>query len=320
MTAVRRCAARKAVRRSTFPAYAEFILEAARNASPERTSNIMRAWANRIDPTDEDDRARSAHDRRQVFLSPLGDGWDLKGTLTGLHGSQLAAVLNEIMEAERRRRCTCGRAACSCPGDDRTRPQARADALMALVAGATGPDGRVLAPNGSSRSRAVLIVRAEDLVPDSNRGRGDVAARPGSGSVPENFMSTWITPNGPGTGLLCQATVLRELCDTTVQRLITGPASQPLDIGRATRVIPAAIRTAVVVRDRGCVFPGCSSPPGWTEAHHIQHWAHGGVTAASNLALLCSRHHSAVHSGRWTIRMSDDQIPEVFCTALGPPG
>lgn len=102
--------------------------------------------------------------------------------------------------------------------------------------------------------------------------------------------------------------------------VITGPASQPLDIGRATRVIPAAIRTAVVVRDRGCVFPGCSSPPGWAEAHHIQHWAHGGVTAASNLALLCSRHHSAVHSGRWTIRMSDDQVPEVFRTALGPPG
>lgn len=92
----------------------------------------------------------------------LGDGWDLKGTLTGLHGSQLAAVLNEIMEAERRRSCTCGRGCLLVPGRRSHQTAGSADALMALVAGATGPDGQVLAPNGSSRSRAVLIVRAED--------------------------------------------------------------------------------------------------------------------------------------------------------------
>jgi hypothetical protein len=31
------------------------------------------------------------------------------------------------------------------------------------------------------------------------------------------------------------------------------------------------------------------------QGHHIRHWAHGGPTTLSNLALLCRRHHRAVH-------------------------
>jgi hypothetical protein len=33
----------------------------------------------------------------------------------------------------------------------------------------------------------------------------------------------------------------------------------------------------------------------FTQGHHIRHWAHGGPTTLSNLALLCRRHHRAVH-------------------------
>jgi hypothetical protein len=31
------------------------------------------------------------------------------------------------------------------------------------------------------------------------------------------------------------------------------------------------------------------------QGHHIRHWAQGGPTTLSNLALLCRRHHRAVH-------------------------
>lgn len=320
VTAVRRVAARREARQAAFPGFAEDLLEVARHSTPERTASIMRAWANRLDPGDEDDHARDIDDRRQVYLSPVGDVWDLKGTLPGLSGAKLAGVLNQIMESQRRRNCTCQRFACTCASDERTRPQARADALIALVEGAMGPDGSILAPNGAARSRAILVIRAADLASEPGERTPSEAKRPESGSEPDDFMSVWRTSNGPGSGLLCRASVLQELCDATVQRLIVGPESQPLDIGRATRVIPAAVRTAVIVRDRGCIFPGCAQPFAWTEAHHIRHWAHGGETAVSNLALLCSRHHVAIHSGRWTIRMTDDQIPQVYRTAFGPPG
>src|SRR3989441_11942858 len=60
-----------------------------------------------------------------------------------------------------------------------------------------------------------------------------------------------------------------------------------------TRTIPPALRRALHHRDRGCRFPGCGVRFG--QGHHIRHWAQGGPTTLSNLALLCRRHHRAVH-------------------------
>ena len=38
---------------------------------------------------------------------------------------------------------------------------------------------------------------------------------------------------------------------------------QPLDIGRRTRVVPAPMRRALLIRDRGCAFPGCDRDARW---------------------------------------------------------
>jgi len=64
-------------------------------------------------------------------------------------------------------------------------------------------------------------------------------------------------------------------------------------IGARTRTIPPALRRALLHRDRGCRFPGCGVRV--AEGHHLHHWAQGGPTTLSNLALLCRRHHRAVH-------------------------
>jgi hypothetical protein len=52
----------------------------------------------------------------------------------------------------------------------------------------------------------------------------------------------------------------------------------------------AARSSIVTAEDR---FPGCGLPFG--QGHHVRHWANGGPTTLSNLALLCRRHHRAVH-------------------------
>jgi HNH endonuclease len=80
-----------------------------------------------------------------------------------------------------------------------------------------------------------------------------------------------------------------------VSRVITVAPSSPVEIGRRTPVVPAALRRAVVVRDGGCRFPGCDRPPGWCDAHHVLHWADGGETSLDNLVLLCRPHHRLVH-------------------------
>lgn len=103
-------------------------------------------------------------------------------------------------------------------------------------------------------------------------------------------------------GTVTAETARRIVCDASVSRIITRGGSQPLDVGRATRVPSSAQRQALVIRDGGCKFPGCSRPPPWCDAHHITHWLHGGPTDLDNLMLLCRRHHALVHQGAATIR------------------
>jgi HNH endonuclease len=85
-----------------------------------------------------------------------------------------------------------------------------------------------------------------------------------------------------------------------------GPPTQPLEVGRATRTVARAQRTALVVRDGGCGFPGCDRPQSWCEAHHLRHWLHGGPTDLGNLTLLCRTHHRAVHEGGWRLGRDPD--------------
>jgi hypothetical protein len=99
------------------------------------------------------------------------------------------------------------------------------------------------------------------------------------------------------TGHLLTISQLRTLtCDCSLSRIILGPDSEVIDVGRRTRVIPAAIRRAVVTRDRHCTWGGCDRGARWCDAHHIVHWADMGPTEPANLRLLCRYHHSLIHT------------------------
>src|SRR5918996_3632853 len=98
-------------------------------------------------------------------------------------------------------------------------------------------------------------------------------------------------------GAITPESARRLACDASITRVITDAHSEPLELGRKTKVVAAALRRALAVRDGGCRFPGCERPPGWTDAHHVRHWADGGETGLSNLVLLCRPHHRVIHCG-----------------------
>jgi hypothetical protein len=113
-------------------------------------------------------------------------------------------------------------------------------------------------------------------------------------------------PGRLDTGATVSTTSARRVaCDANVIPVLLGSNGQPLDIGRATRVIPLPLRRALIARDQGCAFPGCERPPSWCEAHHRTHWADGGPTSLDNLVLLCEHHHRLVHHDPWYIEMID---------------
>jgi hypothetical protein len=140
---------------------------------------------------------------------------------------------------------------------------------------------------------------------------GSIRARQGSGirssstSTPPPWR-TRISPASPSSRAAraftrkrrgaSPATPAGSSCGTTGR---TPPGSRGPDADH-----PRALRRALHHRDRTCRFPGSGLPFG--QGHHVRHWAQGGPTTLSNLALLCRRHHRAVHEEGYQIDRQPD--------------
>ena len=98
----------------------------------------------------------------------------------------------------------------------------------------------------------------------------------------------------------------RLLCDPDVRAVVLDSLGQPLDVGRVQRLATKEMRAALRARDGGCVFPGCTCDAAELEAHHVQHWTKGGMTACENLLLLCLRHHGVIHRIGWAVFLTND--------------
>jgi len=104
----------------------------------------------------------------------------------------------------------------------------------------------------------------------------------------------------------------RILCDTTIVPVTTDHTGEILDIGRATPIWNRAQRRAITTRSPHCQWPGCHTPAPWCDAHHFQHWEHGGATSLTNGVHLCRRHPTFLHQHRdWTSTF-DQQHFRVF--------
>jgi 5-methylcytosine-specific restriction endonuclease McrA len=106
----------------------------------------------------------------------------------------------------------------------------------------------------------------------------------------------------------------RLACDASRVVMRHDEEGRILEVGARTRTIPPALRRALHHRDRNCRFPGCAVRFG--QGHHIRHWAEGGPTTLSNLALLCRRHHRAVHEEGYQVARRADGTLE-FRTPAG---
>jgi hypothetical protein len=106
---------------------------------------------------------------------------------------------------------------------------------------------------------------------------------------------------------LSAETFRRIACDAGLVPMIHGARGETISAGRRTRTIPPSLRRALWARDGGCQFPGCTNRI-YVHAHHIHHWAHGGLTSADNLVLLCSAHHRLVHEGGFRVARASGTV------------
>jgi hypothetical protein len=221
--------------------------------------HVLAAWKRHTDPEAAEAEVERLHAQRALHLSPTWSGMvHVSGNLAPEGGLQVLAAIQALAEP-----------AALDPSDTRTPAQRQADALVEICRRHQMGDGKP-----SRRTPQVLVTIPWSTL-QSGKGIVDTEA-------------------GPITG----HTVRRLTCDCTVSRVLLDSDSVPIEMGRATRLVPDSLRRLLELRDRGCTYPGCDRPARWCEAHHKQHWADGGTTDLANLQLLCTAHHTTTH-GSW---------------------
>ncbi len=93
----------------------------------------------------------------------------------------------------------------------------------------------------------------------------------------------------------------RLLCDAALVATLFAGKTQVLDVNDTTEQFTRRQRRALAARDGHCVFPSCTRPPRFCDAHHLVHREHGGPTRTDNAALLCRFHHRLVHEHHWAL-------------------
>jgi len=113
------------------------------------------------------------------------------------------------------------------------------------------------------------------------------------------------------TGATVSAAEARKLaCDAGIVPAVLDTHGVPLDLGRERRLISGGLRKALILRDRGCAWPGCDRPARWCQAHHATPWSDGGKTCLTNSVLACGFHHRMLHhDSGWSVHIGADGHP-----------
>lgn len=171
-------------------------------------------------------------------------------------------------------------------------------ALAALSAPVKGPDG-------ARDERPAAQRRADALVEVVRRGVSSPGEAPKSDKAQVHVtiaLSDLMGHGAHGCGVtmtgqvLAPSVVRRMACDAGIIPVVLGGDGEILDLGRSVRLFTPGQRRAVWLRDGGCTYPGCTMPPQWCDAHHVDWWSRGGASDIDNAALLCQRHHTRVHA------------------------
>jgi Domain of unknown function (DUF222) len=207
------------------------------------------------DPGGFAEEERERHQFRFLKLSPQEDGAvRFSGWLDPEGGSQLRSALEPLARK-------------SGVGDDRTRQQRLADALLE-------------ATTAGQQTELVVTCTLETL-----------EARTGSPAAETEWG-----------GLLSGESVERLVCGgAAVRRLVLDGDGVVIDFGRRRRLLSPQARRALEARDKHCVWPGCDRPPRWCDSHHQREWQLGGPSSVQESALLCGRHHKLRHNGGWRL-------------------
>ena len=248
-------------------------------------TRLVNRWASYADDVLAADTHEAQYHQRRLHVSTALDGWSvIDGYLEADTAAALTAALDHLAPPDPD----------DSPEGPRSLSQRRADALADLA-------HHYL----EDRDGAGGVVTLNTVI--------DVATL--NGDPPTTAAARCEID---GVGDITMSTLDRLACNAAVCRVVMAGASIVLDVGRRTRLVTAAQRRALAIRDRHCRFGSCTRPSQWCDAHHLVPWARGGATDLDNLALLCRRHHTLLHNTKWTLRRHPDGTITTHHPARGP--
>jgi hypothetical protein len=274
----------RALTRVATPETEARLLAVGRAGTAAHVERIVRGWR-RVDRLAEARETARRHASRALHLHQDEDGMVV---LRGRLKPEVGALLMQALAAARETLYQRARAEGAAPrpadpaGEAPTRTQQQADALALLAETALHHELDPGAPG--ERYQVVVHVDAPVLADPDQPGQ----------SVLEDGAR------------VSSETSRRLACEASRVVMRHDEAGRLVEIGARTRTIPAALRRALQHRDRGCRFPGCGVRVG--QGHHLHHWARGGPTTLLNLALLCRRHHRAVHEEGYQVARGPDGV------------
>jgi hypothetical protein len=261
----------------------ELLCDEAQKLDPDQLLKRAREVRDELDEAGIADREAVLRSRRSIRRIDCRDGmkriiWD--------YDPESAGVIDEIYDrATSPRRggprfvdSELAERADRVADDPRTVEQLASDAFTELLRQAATIDESVLLGSGAPAVR--VIVPAADL--EHGVGHGVIEG------------------SDEAVGI---RTVERLACANGIQPIAVDADGHGMDLGREQRLYSRRQRIALAIRDGGCLWTGCERPPSWTEAHHIDHWQHGGRTDLDRGVLLCKHHHLRLHNEGWSIHL-----------------
>jgi hypothetical protein len=253
-----------------------FLVERARVHAPGEVAGLGRVLVETLHPEAVLVEEAQAARRRWLSLRPAGDGMvGIRGELDARTGALAMTVLQALAAPKPTTQLPGG----ATVRDERSAGQRLHDGLRVglkklLSAGA-------LPMSGGLPATVLISMSAEQY----ERGTGYA-----------------LTSFGQWVGV---AEALRLAGEGLIGWVVQHGSGAVLAYGQSRRIASAQQTRALIARDRGCVFPGCTDPPEWTERHHIVAWRDGGATDVDNLCLLCDFHHDRIDTEGWAITMHD---------------
>jgi hypothetical protein len=289
------------------------LVGAARTDTTDEVGVQAILWREFLDPDGAEPREERAHRRRAFRFGTERNGLvPFSGEMELIPAALLKAAFEEAFAATKPRFLAEADGGAYDPGgggDPGGDPLADPDPVvhtdgdtLAALEAEIAKDPRTLA----QRQHDVLTGLVTAGLRSTDRGTGSMRPTAQVTAV----ISLQDLKEGRGVGVvegiddpLSTAAIRRLVAASGYATAVQGDNGEILFLSRHRRLFTAQQMRALLVRDGGCVWPGCGARAGGCEGHHVTPWSEGGRTDIDNAVLLCPFHHRMPPGSAYTMRM-----------------